>query len=132
MGMFKYLLLLVICTVLPAQAAQVVLAWEYKEQPKVQINGFRVYYGKFSKKNTKEPANPENETDPKPYDKVQRITDPKARRATIKALGYGKFYFRMITTTDAGSTSLFSEEAFVEIRPLDPPSGVEIIITITP
>lgn len=131
MGMFKYLLLLVICTVVPAQAAQVVLAWEYKVQSKVPINGFRVYYGKATKKSTKKPAKPWNADDPKPYEKVQVIADAKARRATIKALDHGKYYFRMITTTEAGSTSLFSEEIFIDIKPLPPPTGLEIIITIT-
>jgi len=131
----KYLFLvamLILVVYLPAEAARAVLTWEYKDDPKVKIDGFRIYWGELSKKNAKKPDNPANETDPKPYQKVMRIADPKSRRVTIEALDYGKYYFRIITTTAAGSTSVFSNEAFGDIKPLPAPTNVEIILTITP
>lgn len=128
----KYLfLILIICTVVPVQAAQVGLAWEYKVDTKLPINGFRVYYGKVSKRNIKKPDKPWDANNPAPYGKVYVIEDPKAREVRLKALDHGKYYIRMITTTKDGSTSEFSEEISVDIRPLPAPTGLEIVITIT-
>ena len=115
-----------------ACAAEVVLAWDYKVDPKVPIAGFRVYYGKTTKSSVKQPEKPRNETDPKPYEKVQTITGNTIRRATIRALDHGKYYFRVLVFTESGSTSVFSNEASVDIQPLKPPVGAKIVITISP
>lgn len=128
---YLFLSLLTLALSAPVQAAQVGLAWEYKVDTKVPINGFRVYYGKVSKRNIKKPDKPWDANNAAPYGEVYVIEDPKVREVRIKALDHGKYYFRMITTTKDGSTSEFSEEISVDIRPLPPPTGLEIIITIT-